>query len=244
MLDVAINKVPQGQAFVVIEDGQVWMDVAILREAGVSKVHGDERQWNGRTLVGLASLAPGVTYELDEISLTLRLTVQASLMAGTRVDLSSRRPDGIEYRHATSAFLNYGTSVMSAGTSSVSFEGGLSVGAALFTSTGFADSTGAYRRGTDGHHVRRPAPDEPLRCRRRDCDLGRARRHGAAWRRHRLPRLLARPVLRALPDDQPERRRDDAVAGGGLRQQPARTGAATPARRLLARSPAAARRRR
>lgn len=147
MLDVAINKVPQGQAFVVIDDGQVWMDVAILREAGVSKVHGDERQWNGRTLVGLASLAPGVTYELDEISLTLRLTVQASLMAGTRVDLSSRRPDGIEYRHATSAFLNYGTSVMSAGTSSVSFEGGLSAGAALFTSTGFANSTGAFRRG-------------------------------------------------------------------------------------------------
>ena len=27
MLDVSINKVPQGQAFVVIDDGQVWMDV-------------------------------------------------------------------------------------------------------------------------------------------------------------------------------------------------------------------------
>ncbi len=96
--------------------------------------------------------------------------------------------------------------------------------------------------GTDGDHVRRPAPDEPLRCRRCDCDLGRARRHGAAWRRHGLPRLLARPVLRALPDDQPERRRDDAVAGRGLRQQPARAGRATAARRLLARSSAAARR--
>jgi len=45
MLDVSINKVPQGQAFVVIEDGQVWMDESILREGGVSKVHGDERQW-------------------------------------------------------------------------------------------------------------------------------------------------------------------------------------------------------
>lgn len=147
MLDVSINKVPQGQAFVVIDDGQVWMDRALLTEAGIRKVRGDEREWNGRTLVRLASLAPGIAYELDEISLTLKLTVQASLMSGKRVDLSSRRPDGIEYHHATSAFLNYGTSVMSVGTSSVSFEGGLSAGAALFTSTGFADSSGAFRRG-------------------------------------------------------------------------------------------------
>src|SRR5262245_56866883 len=147
MLDVSINGVPQGQAFVVLDDGQVWMDRALFSDAGISKVHGEEREWNGRTLVRLASLAPGVTYELDEISLTLKLTVQASLMSGKRVDLSSRRPDGIEYRHATSAFLNYGTSVMSAGTSSVSFEGGLSAAGALFTSTGFADSTGAFRRG-------------------------------------------------------------------------------------------------
>ena len=98
--------------------------------------------------------------------------------------------------------------------------------------------------GTDGDHVRRPAPDEPLYRRRRDCVLGRARRHGAAWRRTVSRDFSLDPYFGALPDDQPERRRDDAVAGGGLRQQPARASRATSAGRLLARSPAASRRRR
>src|SRR5262245_24924028 len=90
MLDVTINKVAQGQAFVVIDDGDVWMDAALLNDAGVRRVHGDERDWNGRTLVRLASLAPGIAYEIDEVALTLRLTVQPSLMIGKRVDLASR----------------------------------------------------------------------------------------------------------------------------------------------------------
>src|SRR5690349_19917356 len=134
MLDVTINSVAHGQALVVMDDGQVWVDVASLTAAGVNDPGGERRAWKDRMLVRLGSLAPRITYELDEVALALRLTVQASLLQGTRLDLTSRRPEGLEYHHATSAFLNYGTSLLSVGSSSVSLEAGLSAGHALVTS--------------------------------------------------------------------------------------------------------------
>ncbi len=147
MLDVTINGIAHGQTLVVMEDGQVWVDLESLTSAGVKDPGGDRRVWRNRMLVRLGSLAPRITYELDEVALALRLTVQAALLQGTRLDLTSRRPDGLEYHHATSAFLNYGTSLLSVGTSSVSLEAGLSAGHALVTSTMFGDTTGALRRG-------------------------------------------------------------------------------------------------
>jgi outer membrane usher protein len=147
LLDVSINGVPHGQSIVVMDDGQVWIDLESLTSASVKDPGGDRRPWKGRTLVRLASLAPRITYELDEAALALRLTVQPSQLQGTRVDLKSQRPDGVEYRHATSAFLNYGTSLLSIGSSSLSLEAGLSAGKALVTSTMFGDTTGTFRRG-------------------------------------------------------------------------------------------------
>ena len=108
-----------------MDDGQVWIDVESLTSAGVKVPGGDRRPWKDRTLVRLGSLAPRITYELDEAALALRLTVQPSLLQGTRVDSTSQRPEGVEYHHATSAFLNYGTSLLSVGSSSLSLEAGL-----------------------------------------------------------------------------------------------------------------------
>ncbi len=147
MLDVSINRVARGQTLVVIDDDEVWVDVAALTDAGVKKVAGERRSWNGRTLVRLSTLAPGVTYELDEVGLALRLTVQPSLLTGSIVDIGSERPPGIEYRRVPSGFLNYGASGTSVGTGSLSLEGGLSARGALVTTTAFADRTGAFRRG-------------------------------------------------------------------------------------------------
>lgn len=147
LLDVTINGVPHGQSLVVMDDGQVWIDLESLTSAGVKDPGGDRRPWREHTLVRLGSLAPGITYELDEVGLALRLTIQPSLLRGTRVNLTSQRPDGLEYRHATSAFLNYGTSLLSIGASSLSLEAGLSTRKALVTSTMFGDTTGAFRRG-------------------------------------------------------------------------------------------------
>jgi outer membrane usher protein len=147
VLDVSINGVPHSQSLVLMDDGQVWIDLESLTSAGVKVPGGDRRPLKDRTLVRLGSLAPRITYELDEAALALRLTVQPSLLQGTRVDLTSQHPEGVEYRRATSAFLNYGTSLLSVGSSSLSLEAGLSAGKALVTSTMFGDSTGTFRRG-------------------------------------------------------------------------------------------------
>jgi outer membrane usher protein len=161
MLDVSINGVAHGQALVVMDSGEVWIDAASLTEAGVTLPRGERRPWKDVTLVRLGSLAPRITYELDEDGLALRLTVQAALLKGARIDLTSNRPLGVEYRHNTSAFLNYGTSLLSVGASSLSLEGGVSAGRALVTSTMFGDTTGTFRRGLtsltfdDRHHLTR-----------------------------------------------------------------------------------------
>src|SRR5258706_15029084 len=76
MLDVSINGVARGQTLVVIDDGEVWLDVEALVAAGVKDPGGDRRPWRGHTLVRLSSVAPGITYELDEVTLSLRLTVK------------------------------------------------------------------------------------------------------------------------------------------------------------------------
>jgi outer membrane usher protein len=161
MLDVSINGVAHGQTLVVIDSGEVWIDLASLTDAGVKDPGGDRRAWKGRTLVRLGSVSPQITYEFDEAALSLRLTVRPSLLEGSHFDLMSGRPDDVEYRHATSAFLNYGTSVLSVGTSSMSLEAGVSAGHALVTSTMFGDTTGTFRRGLtsvtfdDRHHLNR-----------------------------------------------------------------------------------------
>ncbi len=243
VLDVSINGVPHSQSLVLMDDGQVWIDLESLTSAGVKVPGGDRRPWKDRTLVRLGSLAPRITYELDEAALALRLTVQPSLLQGTRVDLTSQHPDGVEYRHATSAFLNYGTSLLSVGSSSLSLE----AGALGRQGARHVDDVRRHDRDVpprpDVGDVRRSPPPESLHRGRHRRLHGRARRHRPTRRRVGVEGLLARPVLRALPDARPERRRDDAVAGRGLREQPAGARRAAAAGRLPARSPAAARRR-
>ena len=61
VLDVSINGVPHSQSIVVMDDGQVWIDLESLTSAGVKVPGGDRRPWKDRTLVRLGSLAPRIT---------------------------------------------------------------------------------------------------------------------------------------------------------------------------------------
>ena len=147
MLDVTVNRVSQGQTLVLLDGTTIWLDMATLKDMGVTSVTGDRKTWNGRTFVRLASLAPGITGEFDERALTLALTVAPALLPATALDLLSQRPHDIEYKRSPSAFLNYGAFGASSHTGSVSLEAGASAGGALVSSTVFGDQTGSFRRG-------------------------------------------------------------------------------------------------
>jgi outer membrane usher protein len=147
LLDLSVNGVAEGQAFIVLEAGEAWIDLDALKGAGVAVVNGDRRMSDGRTLVRLGSLAPTVDFELDEVALALRLTVQPALLGGATIDLLRDRPPGVEYRRAPSGFVNYGASVTSTGSRTLSLETGVSAGGALATSTLFSDGLGKFRRG-------------------------------------------------------------------------------------------------
>ncbi len=146
-LDLTVNRIPHGQIFVVLDHDEIWAEVSALTDAGLRVTQGDRRSDRGRDLVRLTSLAPGVRYQLDEAALRLDLVVQPSLLGTTELELTSPRPPGIQYQHVASGFLNYGGSLTTTGQRSLSLEGGASLGAALASSTIYADDIGGFRRG-------------------------------------------------------------------------------------------------
>jgi len=69
------------------------------------------------------------------------------MFGATTVRLDGSRPDGILYRRAPSAFLNYGASWATGGGQALNLESGLSVRGSLLTSSFFLSSSGQASRG-------------------------------------------------------------------------------------------------
>jgi outer membrane usher protein len=133
LLDLVVNDVPKGEAYVLVRGTEIWIDSAALHDAGVRISGGDRDQADGHEVVRLGSLAPRVRFELDERALTVRLTVDPELLGHQDVQLRSVRPQGIEYRRDPSGFVNYGVNWTSGGERLVGLESGVSVGHGLFT---------------------------------------------------------------------------------------------------------------
>jgi outer membrane usher protein len=133
LLDLVVNDVPRGEAYVLVRGTEIWIDVAALRDAGVRISGGDRDEADGREVVRLGSLGTLVRAELDERALAVRLRVDPALLGHQDVQLRSVRPDGIEYRRDPSGFVNYGVNWTSGGERLVGLESGLSLGPGLFT---------------------------------------------------------------------------------------------------------------
>ncbi len=147
-----LNERLEGDAFVVRADGQLWLRAARLTSLGLTRAAGTRRDFSGESYVSLESLAPGVTFTLDEEKLELRVTAEPALFQPTSVVLQNNRPEGIEYGRATGAFLNYDAAFTDNAaaedrrTSTVTLEGGLSVKGSLASTS--------YTRTPDGNVIR------------------------------------------------------------------------------------------
>ncbi len=104
---MTVNGVDKGDRLVVLRDGDVLVRVADLEQAGLQRFDGHREAIAGETFVSLSSLAPSATFNLDERTLTLQLTVDPHLLDTTVINLLPSRPAGIVYESNPSVFLNY-----------------------------------------------------------------------------------------------------------------------------------------
>jgi len=106
-LHATVNTVDVGDVFVVLREKDVLAKVADLEKSGMHAEGGTREKWGEDTLVSLESLAPKLTFFLDERSLSLAITADAKAFEGTVLDLRTKRPEGIVYDASPSLFVNY-----------------------------------------------------------------------------------------------------------------------------------------
>jgi len=109
-LDLYVNEAPGGTVLVVMDRGDAWVAPEDLARAGLARLegHGVRREIEARTMISLRSLAPEVTFDVDEAGLALRIHAAVPLLGRSIIDLTpSRRPTGIVMPSVPSAFLNY-----------------------------------------------------------------------------------------------------------------------------------------
>ncbi len=146
-LTLVVNGVEKGTAIVYLRPGDVLIQVEDLEQVGLRNFAGRRETIAGETYVSLASLAPGITYELDEKALALRLTVPPAAFPETTLELRQARPPGIEYAKNSSAFLNYSLTAQDLERVSLSGESGLSFDGALLFNSFTRDVQGRFVRG-------------------------------------------------------------------------------------------------
>lgn len=147
ILQLSVNGVEQGEVVVVLRSPDVLIRPADLQRAGLIGLAGRRETIAGEVYVSLVSLAPTVTYELDDRALTLRLTALPSTMTTNIQDFLQSRPPGLIYSEDPSAFLNTAVTGLDFDRYTWTGEGGLSIRRLLLYGTAARDENGVFSRG-------------------------------------------------------------------------------------------------
>jgi outer membrane usher protein len=107
VLELIVNRVPAGESLVVLRGNDALVGVEALQQAGLRGFTGRRDIVGDVEFVSLTSLAPGVTFSVDEIELRLTLVARPEHLGLTVRDLWSGAPADLVYRTDTSSFLNY-----------------------------------------------------------------------------------------------------------------------------------------
>jgi len=153
ILQWSVNQVERGEVVVFLRGPDVLLRVVDLERAGVRGFAGRRETFGGEVYVWLASLAPAVTYEVDERALVLRVSAGPSLLATNVQDFLQGRPEGLTYTKDTSAFLNSSITGIDFDRYTWTGEAGLSIRNALLYSTAFRNEDGVFSRGLSNFTV-------------------------------------------------------------------------------------------
>jgi outer membrane usher protein len=118
VVPLSVNQVSRGEVLIRIASDDIVIRVADLEGAGLTgstwerlKTFGGLRAapapLDSAEAISLRALAPLVSYNFDEATLTLSLNVDPRLLTSSALDLMSNRPPNIEYARDNTAFLNY-----------------------------------------------------------------------------------------------------------------------------------------
>jgi outer membrane usher protein len=143
---LSVNLIDKGEIFVILRDGDVLARISDLDQAGLHGLTGTQEVFGGESYVSLTSLAPTITYELDEATLTLRLTVSPALLPPTVLNLRADRPPGLTYLQNPSAFVNYALNWSDFERFDAFSEAGISVAGNLLA--------GSFTRTAEGEFIR------------------------------------------------------------------------------------------
>ena len=123
------------------------MKLKDLQSAGLKVHSGRQELLRDEPYALLSSLAPQVSFAIDERDLTLNLTVQPSILGFNRFDAQSNRPSGIVYTEDSSGFFNYSVGLRDLKTVSAFTEAGISVKNGLLYSAVSRNENGSFVRG-------------------------------------------------------------------------------------------------
>lgn len=147
IFQLSVNQIDRGEIVAILRSPDVLVRVRDLERAGLRGFAGLRENITGETYVSLASLAPVVTFELDERALTLRLTAAPATLTTTIQDFLQARPPALIYTDDTTAFLNSSVSGIDFERFTWTGEGGLSIRNTLLYGTATRDDLGHFSRG-------------------------------------------------------------------------------------------------
>jgi outer membrane usher protein len=135
MLELVVNEASRGETVVVMRGHEIWLLVRAVEDAGLTSVDGRRETIDREEYVLVSSLAPAIRFTFDERNLTLRLTADAARFARTTLAVDDPRPADLVFRHAPSAFINYGVTWQPSSEPDAFVEAALSLGTASLSST-------------------------------------------------------------------------------------------------------------
>ena len=135
MFDLTVNQQHKGEVVVSFQGQDVYARVSDLRDAGLGSLgSGHTIRIQGDEFVLLASLAPDITYQVDETAFVLQLTARGALLGTTTLNLGLGRPAGMTYSDNASAFVNYAVHLHDFNSVDAFWEGGVAFGDTLLYS--------------------------------------------------------------------------------------------------------------
>ena len=147
---LVINDEPKGDIEILLTADGAWVDPAVLVAAGLLRVPDGRRQtFAADTIVrvSLASLAPQITFKLDEAEIRLIISADPALLATTALAISNPRPPGWNVSSNNALFLNYSVNWSSDDTTAGYAELGAHFFGLLFESAAAVDDEGTVTPG-------------------------------------------------------------------------------------------------
>lgn len=133
LLTMRVNTIEKGDVAVVVENADVLVPAAFLKQAGITGIDFDKAA-DGEGMVPLSKLKNDLTFRVDEKSLTLDISVAPDHLPTTLIDYTLK-PSLTIGTPAKSAFLNYGIGASTGSGLTTAAEAGTRIGAGVYRTT-------------------------------------------------------------------------------------------------------------